>query len=779
MAEEKKQINAVTNESKNAIIRASAYSLPDNPTARGMKPDQIRRQLYQAICGGEYSVLAELERVIKEANLALFYLLGKAETDLTNHNLAEDAHADIRAAITSAVTAHNQNEAAHADIRTAYQALFDQLDGKIDTKLAQHNVANDAHADLRITVRDNRTAFDGHATSESSHPYLIGRIDQNAEDIALASETANKADRVAEANRINLVNITAQVQGIGRTYSVDHFDKFLDLIRGDDAGHIVIQEDRNGDGIKEVYYITSSDLKTGDNILIEDQWVPDFWFSEQFNTDFVEPTFEYEGSVYGRWVRDENGNVIGTVHQLEPDYAIINESATSATVAAADAKESARNAVQSASEAKAHEQSAVAAAGDAQNSAAMSIEASEQASEHENAAKEYAQKAQASAKTAEELVAQNLDYRYANPLKGQETGVGIVSVGGVSPLSHVMAIKASSKNVIPFPYNFGGAGSVYQSNGITFTVGNDGGITVVGTATAAATFYLADRFGVPLEHGKTYAFTKDKNVFMAYDDYSGTGATYVSFANNTFTWDQKYRFLRMFIQVTEGETISRTIYPMAVEGSVPATEYVPWFDVAAAKITKHTKNLIDDVALYEKLGLTYDEEKRAWFGSPVSSTFFYNKAELSGRFTIQTEAYLVEGTAAMSPITFLVYYKDGSQDYCIGTQLTDKMATYSFTTDVGKTVDKIRWTYSSTGSFYIRKTMVTYADSASVYESGISEDALSIAADGTVEGVVSQAPNITLLSDKPNVVIECAYNRDVNKAFAELYQAMISMGGNV
>lgn len=52
-------------------------------------------------------------------------------------------------------------------------------------------------------------------------------------------------------------------------------------------------------------------------------------------------------------------------------------------------------------------------------------------------------------------------------------------------------------------------------------------------------------------------------------------------------------------------------------------------------------------------------------------------------------------------------------------------------------------------------------------------------ADGTVNGVTSLYPNTTLTTDTEGVIIDCEYNRDINKAFAELQQAIISLGGNI
>ena len=51
--------------------------------------------------------------------------------------------------------------------------------------------------------------------------------------------------------------------------------------------------------------------------------------------------------------------------------------------------------------------------------------------------------------------------------------------------------------------------------------------------------------------------------------------------------------------------------------------------------------------------------------------------------------------------------------------------------------------------------------------------------DGTVEGVTAISPTTTLTADNSGVVIKAEYNRDINKAFAELQQAIISLGGNL
>ena len=65
------------------------------------------------------------------------------------------------------------------------------------------------------------------------------------------------------------------------------------------------------------------------------------------------------------------------------------------------------------------------------------------------------------------------------------------------------------------------------------------------------------------------------------------------------------------------------------------------------------------------------------------------------------------------------------------------------------------------------------------YTPFVSSAEYTPAADGTVEGVKSLYPTTTLIPDTEGLILEADYNRDINKAFAELQQAIISTGGNV
>lgn len=65
-----------------SIRRKTALTLPDDPSAAGLRAETIRRRFWEAICGADASVLAELTRIIEEANLAL----GTVDERLKGHD---------------------------------------------------------------------------------------------------------------------------------------------------------------------------------------------------------------------------------------------------------------------------------------------------------------------------------------------------------------------------------------------------------------------------------------------------------------------------------------------------------------------------------------------------------------------------------------------------------------------------------------------------------------------------------------------------------------------
>ncbi len=76
------------------------------------------------------------------------------------------------------------------------------------------------------------------------------------------------------------------------------------------------------------------------------------------------------------------------------------------------------------------------------------------------------------------------------------------------------------------------------------------------------------------------------------------------------------------------------------------------------------------------------------------------------------------------------------------------------------------------------RIQVSEKELSSTYEKWVPQQTTKAQADGTVKGLNSVYPT-TIIETDADVNIKCNYNRDINKAFAELKQAIISLGGNI
>lgn len=66
-----------------------------------------------------------------------------------------------------------------------------------------------------------------------------------------------------------------------------------------------------------------------------------------------------------------------------------------------------------------------------------------------------------------------------------------------------------------------------------------------------------------------------------------------------------------------------------------------------------------------------------------------------------------------------------------------------------------------------------------IYEDYINGTEYTPNADGTINGLTSVSPTMTLLTDTEGVTIECEYNKDTNKVISKLVNAISAMGGEV
>ena len=598
-------------------------------------------------------------------------------------------------------------------------------DSERDGKIAK------ALADSKTAKADSAAALDEATTAAKQ---------ANAAAAGSASAKSDAALAVAQSNstRTSLVNLTAQVAGIGRTYVVPTFLDFIDFLKSDYS--IVLKEDRDGNGKDETYYIKISDLKSGDNIIITEKGVPDFWFERNAALTEFE-SYTYEGTEYSlRAIL--GGLIVGGAHMLETDYSVIEGHAISAAASANQALLAAGD--------------AAGAAGEAQVQANKALQYSSSANTYAFSANKSANRAEAAAKEAEETV-KNGGALFSNALKGKKSG-GIVSISDISPLKHALDVRVRGKNLAIV--------NDFELKGLSTNV-----VVYKGYINTPFVLSWSQDFVSPNGTASFAVRTvKDGEWTQSWGDAMKAQSRYTEIVNPT---SEEVEVLIVNWAGFNGKLIN-----IQLEVGTVATEYTPNIpDLSAVKVKKFGKNLFNDVAFYESNGWSFDESKQAWLGTSVGALLYKNTAGITGIFTIQTEAMNVTDAKA---IYFRVYYTDGSEEYKIGNYVDSaNISPYSATTNPDKTVDEIRISYGNSGSFYMRNTMISCGINNSEYEPYIEPVEYAVNADGTVDGVTSIYPTTTLLTDTAGAVIDVEYNRDINKAFAELYNAIISLGGNV
>ena len=406
-----------------------------------------------------------------------------------------------------------------------------------------------------------------------------------------AMNTADIAKNQSDANRSNITNLSAQVNGIGRTYVVATFLDFIDFLNSTKS--IPLSEDRDGNGVAELYSIFVSDLKTGDNIIIKETGVPDFWFEKNSSLSSFDK-YTYNGKEYTLSAK-KNGATVGGSHILETDYTVIEGYALSASGFAVDAANSAARALQSENNAKASYNSAKAESDKAKASEEAAKVSETEAANSASAAHAYLQEAKAVEANMENLssrISRN-DKRITNLEQGippslfqtDDTVAYSKSVPenarSYAMINSIGGITRKCTNLIPFPYR----DDTKTENNVTFKNNGDGSITVPATtSTNLASFYMK-RSGLVLKAG-TYTVSGGANGVGVWVSSGGKyhGSAYGS---ETFTITETTDFA-IYVHVGANTTISSntTVFPMLNEGST-ALPYEPYFEgLRSAPVTE-------------------------------------------------------------------------------------------------------------------------------------------------------------------------------------------------
>ena len=152
-------------------------------------------------------------------------------------------------------------------------------------------------------------------------------------------------------------------------------------------------------------------------------------------------------------------------------------------------------------------------------------------------------------------------------------------------------VKVLGKNLLPYPYYFASeAGEAYTANGGTFTNVGTGGVKMTGTPTGYSSAILTNTFMMESDISITLLGTATNAVLEVnlYDENNNVLEGFAGVNNLVLRkadYPGKVRLNMSVKRAKDGVTISGTVYPMIVAGTILPTEYERYVDPQAFEVT--------------------------------------------------------------------------------------------------------------------------------------------------------------------------------------------------
>lgn len=447
-----------------------------------------------------------------------------------------------------------------------------------------------------------------------------------------------------------------------------------------------------------------------------------------------------------------------------------------------DAGGRANNATEAANEAT---QAAAIAAQNAVKATDATMKATEDTIVATTGANEAAERAENATQEAQEATtkannaASGINEKFANALKGSKSGEAL-GITDISPVEHNMGVSVRGKNLLPFPYE----SKTQTKSGVTFTVNDDGTINVNGTATANITFVLKQN--ILLKKGSTYTISgcpsggsTSKGYALYIQDMgyhpgkadTGKGAYFTT----------EYEDYYMWITVINGTVIDNLTFKPQLEEGATATNYAPYIeDISTVKLYKQGKNLLPypyeiPSSTYKGVKVTISKEDGSILlnGTSTSTAVYNLNLHWNNVLTLPAGKYTIGGIVSKDYYLVLQNVTDGGYKY---TQTQNIEVTFTKETQIRLC---LQFVPNAVINNVLVKPFIVRGSDDGIWEPYIAPVIYDVPVDGVVEGVNSIYPSVSLYTKTPGAVIDTEYNRDINKAFAELQNALISLGGNV
>lgn len=371
---------------------------------------------------------------------------------------------------------------------------------------------------------------------------------------------------------------------------------------------------------------------------------------------------------------------------------------------------------------------------------------------------------------------------FANALKGNKSGATVTATD-VNPIEHELDIKLISEKAIANSLD------ISKITSTTTLTNNGDGTLTLNFNSSSATYGIG--LGGTLEalcpdiaddDCPTFYFEVEEEEYKGkvYISY-GPGSVYDGEAKTLTGWNWgSIKTVMPYIYLTSGTTYTNPItiknFQIGAKTGAPIIS-----DFSNVSITRQGKNILP-YPYYSKSfttnGITFtineDGSVTANGTTPSDkSADFYFYLDRNNMLPLKDKTVTFSGCPGGGSTSTYYIAVSGTNTYLEygegKTQLFphDCHAVY------------IRIAKGATVNNVVFKPQIEYGSSKTEYEPYVEPLTALAEEDGTVKGVMSLYPTTALATDATGVTIDMAYNRDINKAFAELQQAIISLGGNI
>lgn len=362
---------------------------------------------------------------------------------------------------------------------------------------------------------------------------------------------------------------------------------------------------------------------------------------------------------------------------------------------------------------------------------------------------------------------------FANALKGSASGEA-VRLSDIAPNEHTLGVKVSGRNL-------------FDKDNANIIIGYPDAENVINGASSTRSVYI------PCAPNATYTVSKTLTARFAVaftDDIPSIGVAVTGRVQNntassiTTTSGINSRYIVVWLYHVDLDTttikINEVLTTLQIELGSTATSYTPYItDFSGVTLKRYGKNLLpypykNTNIDYTFNGINYKVKSDGTIvlnGTANEQSYF-----ILGGLVLNKGVYYLSGcpSGGQGP-TYSIYFQYDNfsyykADYGSGVKINiNEKKNCAVAITIGK---------NTAVSNLIFKPMLEVGSKLTDFEERRTAVAYTPAADGTVTGVTSLYPTTTLMTDTASVIINAEYNRDINKAFAELQQAILSMGGN-